>query len=94
MKQGSAGLLITGYTKTEGTCEGIWLDWSLDFLYFYYFSMVRPRETREGWPRLTIETEKNGDSKSTKQRGPSLVGSLGLSCRYRRFCSALTALVG
>jgi hypothetical protein len=58
---------------------------SLDFLYFYCFSMVRPRETREGWPLLTIETEKNGDSQSTNQRGSSLVGSLSLSCRYRRF---------
>ncbi len=39
------------------------------------------RETREGWPLLTVETEKNGDSKSTNERGPSMVVSLGLSCR-------------
>ncbi len=38
-------------------------------------------ETREGWPLLTFETEMNGDSKSTNERGPSLVGSLSLSCR-------------
>ncbi len=35
-----------------------------------YFDMVRaskkvsPRETREGWPLLTIETEASGDSRS------------------------------
>ncbi len=34
-----------------------------------------------GWPLLTVETEMNGDSKSTNERGPSLIGSLGLSCR-------------
>jgi hypothetical protein len=43
---------------------------------------VNARETREGWPLLIVEAEVNGDSKSTKEkRGPSLVGSLGLSCR-------------
>jgi hypothetical protein len=26
-----------------------------------------------------------GDSKSTNKRGPSLIGSLGFSCRYKRF---------
>jgi hypothetical protein len=33
--------------------------------------------SREGWPLLTVETEVNGDSKSTNERGRSL-GSLGL----------------
>jgi hypothetical protein len=33
----------------------------------------RTIETREGWPLLTVETEVNGDSKSTNERGPSLV---------------------
>jgi hypothetical protein len=47
------------------------------------------RETREGWPLLTVETEVNGDSKSTNKRGPSLVGSLDSSCRYNRFLSCL-----
>ena len=28
-------------------------------------------ETREGWPLLIVETEVNGDSKSTNERGPS-----------------------
>ncbi len=39
-----------------------------------------PRDTREGWPLLTVETEANGESKSTNESGPpSLVGSLGSS---------------
>jgi hypothetical protein len=33
------------------------------------------RETRDRWPLLTVETEVNGDSKSTNERGPFLVGS-------------------
>jgi hypothetical protein len=52
------------------------------------------RETREGWPLLTVETEVNGDLKSTNERGPSLVGSLGLSCwcSYNRFFPHRTLL--
>jgi hypothetical protein len=53
------------------------------------------REIREGWPLLIVETEANGDSKSTNERAPSLVGSLGSSSRpYTRFFSALAARVG
>jgi hypothetical protein len=37
------------------------------------------RETRKGWPLLTVETKVNGDLKSTNERGPSLVGLLGMS---------------
>ncbi len=55
---------------------------------------VTARETREGWLLLSVETEANGDSSSTYERGPSLAVSLGLSCRYKRFCPALSALVG
>jgi hypothetical protein len=51
------------------------------------------RETKEGWPLLTVETEVNGDSKSTNERGPSLVGSLGLLARYKRFFSAFADLI-
>ncbi len=51
-----------------------------------FVQVVDVRETREGCPLLTVETEENGDSKSTNERGPSLVVSLGLSCRYKR-CS-------
>ncbi len=48
------------------------------------------------WPLLTVETEVNGDSKSTYEKGPSLVGSFGLSCRYKRFFFnlGLDALIG
>jgi hypothetical protein len=31
------------------------------------------RENREGWRPLTVETEANGDSRSTYERGTSLV---------------------
>ncbi len=55
---------------------------------------VLNRETREGWPLLTVETEKNGNSKTTTERGPSLVGSLGLPTGTRNFCSTLAVLVG
>jgi hypothetical protein len=56
---------------------------------------VRNRKTREGWPRLTVETEVNGDSKRTNERGPSLVGLSGLSRRYKRFlfCLGFSSLV-
>jgi hypothetical protein len=47
------------------------------------------RKAREGWPLLTVETEVNGDSGRTYVGGPSLVGSLGLSCRYMKFFSCL-----
>jgi predicted peptidase len=43
----------------------------------FSFMNLNTRETREGWPLLTSETEANGDSKSTNKKGPSLVGSLG-----------------
>ncbi len=45
-------------------------------------------------PLLTVETEVNGDSMSTNERGPSLVGSLGYPASTRDFCLALAALVG
>ena len=38
---------------------------------------------------LTVETEANGDSRSTNERSPSLVGSLGSSCQYKIFLSCL-----
>jgi hypothetical protein len=45
------------------------------------------RETREGWPLLTVETEVKRESKRTNERGPFLVGT-------REFRYALAALVG
>jgi hypothetical protein len=46
------------------------------------------REIGDGWPLLTVETVVNGNSKRTNERGPFLVGSLGLSYWYKRilFC--------
>jgi hypothetical protein len=55
-------------------------------------SRVSTRETREGWPLLL--TEANGDSWSTNERVPSLVGTLGLLCRYNRFFTSPSNLVG
>jgi hypothetical protein len=47
------------------------------------------REIREGLPLLTVETEGNGDSKSTNERGcPACPAGT------RDYCSALAALVG
>ncbi len=51
--------------------------------------VVARENNREGWPLLTVETEVNGDSKSTNERGPSLVGSQGSSYRYKRLLSCL-----
>ncbi len=40
-------------------------------------ALMTSRETREEW--LTVETEVNGDSKSTNERVTPLVASLGSS---------------
>jgi hypothetical protein len=52
-----------------------------------------PRETRERWPLLTVETKANKNSRSTYERGPSLVGSLGRHAGKIDYCPALTAAV-
>ncbi len=57
-----------------------------------YINIETSRETREGWPLLTVETEVNGDSKSTNEKSPSLVGFLGLPCRFTRFLFCLRLL--
>jgi hypothetical protein len=46
----------------------------------------------EGWPLLTVETEANGESRSTYERGSFLVGSR----RFKRVlsCLGLAALFG
>jgi hypothetical protein len=61
-------------------------------IFICFCSIVRAIETREGWPLLTVETEVNGDSKSTNEKGvpPWLVRCAGTI----DFCSALAALVG
>jgi hypothetical protein len=52
---------------------------------------VSSKETREGWrPLLTAETEVNGNSKSTNERGPRWAYRVGT----RESWSALDALVG
>ncbi len=43
---------------------------------------------------MTIETEVNGDSKSSNERGPSLVNRWACHARTIDFCSALAAEVG
>jgi hypothetical protein len=76
-----------------------WADF-LEMLYMYSVHCLHSgldKVTSYGWPLLTVETEVNGDSKCTNERGPFLVGSLGLSCRHKKFLfliSALAALVG
>ncbi len=55
-----------------------------------YIGSLLIRETRVGWPPLTVATEVNGDSKSTKKGVlPWLVCGV-----ERNFCSALAATVG
>jgi hypothetical protein len=56
---------------------------------------MRKSHSERVWPLLIVETEVNGDPKSTNEKGSSLVGLLGLSCQYctRDFCPALAALV-
>ncbi len=49
-------------------------------IYLFLNIGVTPRETRGGWLLLTVETEVKEDSKSTNERGSSLVGLLGMSC--------------
>jgi hypothetical protein len=64
------------------TTSGRQFDWP------FISAEVTSRETKEGWPLLTVETEMNRDSKSTNERGPFLAVSSGLSCRYKSclFC--------
>jgi hypothetical protein len=53
------------------------------------------RETREGWPLLTIETEANGDSKRTNEKGSFLGWFVELVVPVQEiFCFALAALIG
>jgi hypothetical protein len=53
------------------------------------FWTSEPERASEGWLLLNVENEASGDSWSTNERGPSLVGSLGSSCWYNRFLSCL-----
>jgi hypothetical protein len=56
--------------------------------------MCETRETyREGWPLLTVETEANGDSKSTNEQGLPWLVRCAHRAGTRDFCPALAALV-
>ncbi len=66
--------------------------------YIYVFSLVQG-ERKSGGSYPDFETEINGDTGSTLDRDPSLVGSFGLcgwllcsSFWYKRFCPALAPL--
>ncbi len=59
------------------------------YLSINMFARAGNRKTIDGWPLLPVETEVNGNSKSTNERDPSLVGSLGLLCRYKWFLFCL-----
>jgi hypothetical protein len=60
--------------------------------------LVSTRETREGWPLLTVGTEVNGDSKSIHilyEQDPSFGWFTGLVVLVQEiFSPALAALVG
>ncbi len=57
------------------------------------FNSVLPRETREGWPLLTVETEVNGDPKKTNDRGPHRMVCWTCRAGTIDFSLALAALV-
>jgi hypothetical protein len=53
------------------------------------------RETREGWPLLTVETEANGESRSTILKGSFLGWLVGLVVPVQEiFVLPWAALVG
>ncbi len=58
-------------------------------IYRHELNHVQQAGAGATWPMLPVETEVNGDSKSTNERSPFLVGSLGFSCQYKRFLSCL-----
>ncbi len=51
------------------------------------------RETREGWPLLTVETEVNGDSKDSIEKGPSWLVRWACRTSTRDFYPAVDARV-
>ncbi len=57
-------------------------------------SLFIPERLERGGPKLTIETEVNSTSKSTNERGPSLVVSFCLSCRIQNIFFSLGWFVG
>ncbi len=82
----------------------VWLSvWSADVYgsYIWYRGMFEfqlalcvqgvlvPERLERCGPCCPVETEANRDSKSTYERGPSLVGPLGSSCRHNSSSSYL-----
>ncbi len=55
----------------------------------YHLPGYQPERVERGGPLLSVETEVKGDSKSTNDRDPSLVGSFGLVLLVQRFLSYL-----
>ncbi len=55
--------------------------------------VILPRETRERWTLLTVETVVNWDSWSTYEWGPFLVVCWARCAGTRDFCPGLAALV-
>ncbi len=47
--------------------------------------VLAPERPERGGLCCPVKTEANGDSRSTYEKGPSLVGPLGSSCRHKRF---------
>ncbi len=56
--------------------------------------LIKTRETREGWPLLTLETEVKGYSKSTNDRVLPWLVHCACHDDRRDFCSALAVQVG
>jgi hypothetical protein len=59
--------------------ESFWTRNGLKWSSLKKYSVMSERLERGGH-RKTVETEENGDSKSTNDRGPIFVVSLGLVC--------------
>jgi hypothetical protein len=69
----------------------------VDSVYWASCTKKKPGRLERGGPCCTaVETQVNSDSRSTNEKGPSLVGSLGFPCRYKRFfphCTLFSSIV-
>ncbi len=78
--------LLLAFRRTGQTCTGCFVNCKIS-------SFRQSPGTRERWFLLTVETEVNGDSKSTNGRGPSLVPRWARRAGTRDFYPAFAALV-
>ncbi len=85
----SHSLTLIKTDSLSQNCSNLWFNLELTCNPSFIYVSYRPERLERGGPLLTVETEVNGDSKSTYERSPSLVGSLGLSYRYKRFLLCL-----